>query len=120
MRGDQQSRSVAHLVFAPSLVDGTVVEELDTAVEHGARELVVDLSATRKIDDEALLLLDWLARRLENAGGSLAVTARRAPRGAHVTRTLRGGDLTHVLGVHAALDRAVLHRLARAGGAALW
>jgi hypothetical protein len=120
MRGEQESRQVTHLVFAPPLVDGTVVEELDAAAERGARELVVDLSAAREIEDEALLLLDWLARRLENAGGSLAVTARRAPHGAHVTRTLRGGDLAHVLGVHAALDRAVLHRLARAGGAALW
>jgi hypothetical protein len=98
-----------------------VVGELDAAVEDGVRELVIDLGAVGEVDDEALLLLDWLAQRLENAGGSLTVTARRTPRGVHVTRTLRDGDLTRVLGVNAALDRAVLRRLmARAGGAALW
>ena len=120
MRGDQQSRHVAYLFFAPPSVDGRLVDELDAAFETGVPELVVDLSAARRVDEEALRGLDWLARRLEKAGGSLAVTARRAPRGAHVIRTMRRGGLTHVLGIHAALDRAVLRRLANAGGAAPW
>jgi anti-anti-sigma regulatory factor len=119
MRADQESMGVVHAVFAPPIVDGVAVGELDAAFEKGARELVLDLSNATHVDGEAVVLLAWLAQKLENAGGKLAVTARRVPEDARVTRTLWMGDLTRILGVHPALDKAILHQLtAGARGAA--
>ena len=111
MRGDQESSGVSHAVFAPPLVDGVAISELDAAFENGARELVLDLSRTTHVDGDAVVLLAWVAQKLENAGGRLSVTARRIPEHARVTKTLWMGDLTRILGVHPVLDKAVLHHL---------
>ena len=119
MRTDQASTGVAHAVFAGARVDVVAVGGFDAAIEHGACDVVLDISRATEVEGEAVVLLAWLAQKLENAGGRLSVTARRENRGVRVTRTLWVGDLTRVLGVHPALDRAVLHQLTDgAGGAA--
>jgi hypothetical protein len=119
MRSSEESTQVAHAVVAPSVVDGVAVGALEAAVEGGGLRLVFDLSTTTYVDGDALVLLAWLALKLENAGGSLAVTARRAREGVRVTKTLWMGDLTCGLGVHPALDKAILRQLtAGAGGVA--
>jgi hypothetical protein len=121
MRERRQSVPDARVVFAPAHLCRSVLDELDEFVAGGEQALVLDLTAVDEVDDEAVLLLEWLALRLENAGGYLALTARRASPERHARRTLRGGGLTRALGVHSALDRAILRRLmARAGGEALW
>ncbi len=121
MREGSEEMQVTHVVFAPELLDAAAVAELDARVERGARTLVLDLSAAQEVDDETILLLDWLAQRLENAGGSLRVTAGHARRRIQTSKTFRGCDPTSALGVHAALDRAIMRRLwAGAGGAATW
>jgi hypothetical protein len=121
MRECRESVPDARVVFAPAQLGRSVLDDLDEFVVRGEQALVLDLTAVEEVDDEAVLLLEWLALRLENAGGYLALTARRAPLERHARRTLRGGGLTRALGVQPALDRAILRRLmARAGGAALW
>jgi anti-anti-sigma regulatory factor len=116
---ERQSRRVVEAVSLGPVVDGPVVVELDSDTDDDGREVVLDLSATTEIDGDASVLLAWFAHKLENAGGRLVVTARRSPNDARVTRTLRMGDLTSVLGVSAALDRAILRQLTSgAGGAA--
>ncbi len=121
MRADGRSSRVAHLVFAPPIVDGEAVEAFDNSVNDSAHKLVVDFTGARKVDDDAILLLEWLGQRLESAGGSLAVTARPASGLGRATKTLRRGDPASVLGVHPTLDMAILRRLmSRAGGAAAW
>ncbi len=121
MRDGHTGTPDARVVFAAATLGSAFFDLLDEYVDRGETTLVLDLSAVQEVEDEAVLLLEWLALRLENAGGSLAVTARRTRQGLHARRTLRGGELTRALGVQPALDRAILRRLmARAGGAALW
>jgi hypothetical protein len=118
MRESRESHRVVHAVIARPRIDGASVADLYGAVENGAREIVFDVGESAEIDDEALELLVWLARRLEDAGGRLSLTAR-GPEGVRVTGTLRAGDPACVAGVHWALDKAILRRLTvGAGGAA--
>jgi hypothetical protein len=94
MRTDQASTGVAHAVFAGARVDVVAVGGFDAAIEHGACDVVLDISRATEVEGEAVVLLAWLAQKLENAGGRLSVTARRENRGVRVTRTLWMGDLT--------------------------
>ncbi|HZQ65896.1 MAG TPA: hypothetical protein VFA66_11780 [Gaiellaceae bacterium] len=110
---------VTHAVVASATVDASAVRELDRVAEGRGREIVLDLSSTIRVDDEAVALLDRLAQELENAGGRLTLTARWSPEGIRTTRSLRAGDPASALGVHPALDVAVLNQLT-AGGVASW
>ncbi len=115
---DRNSGRIAHVLVAPRLVDADVVDRCDAAVEGGAQELVIDLSGVTELDGEAVVLLAGLSLKLEDAGGKLSLTARRPPAGARATRRLWTGDLSSALGVHQALDQAILDQLTAGAGRA--
>jgi anti-sigma B factor antagonist len=98
--------SPLEIVRAGEELDAAAVSALRTGITElaaqGCRMVVVDLTATRRIDSCGLAALAGAHKRLRGHGGTLAIAAA----GGTVTRALRAFGLDRVLHLHPTVEAA--------------
>jgi len=97
---------MTEIICAGEKLDAAAVSALRTRIAvlaaQGCRTVVVDLTATRRIDSSGLAVLAGAHKRLRGHGGTLAIAAANGT----VTRALRAVGLDRVLHVRATVEDA--------------